>query len=392
MYPPTLSQLHGWTYITAMATGGDKSRIIPHSVSKISVSKHRRRSKPHQSDSGDGSVLLDVIKKVKKLPDFKSESENVIKEAAQDFINPEHYKSLFSEFNERQFIDTASGVSDEAQAELLADGEETEVAALRSSNRLAAVCDLTVKLCLARLDVPSQYIAAKFASLLEAKYGATCAALLIGNDKHGYWSFEWTSSSLIIPKHYENPKCVFMARVPSEVNLVHHQLDGQIQAAGRRLDYNEQIDHLFEASIVKSKMLDNLIELVLQYNKYYYFHTFSRNSQHFVTHVMEAMNIKNPHNFTGRLKEYFEQVKKGLPHKPPSFCSHAELDTHIQANISGATPHDLEYFLCMYFHFHFTSRSQSENPSEWQCEVESCQMSNVEQYISHANLILNHFS
>ena len=164
-----------------------------------------------------------------------------------------------------------------------------------------------------------------------------------------------------------------------------------MQAAGRRLDYNEQIDLLFEASVVKSKMLDNLIELVLQYNKYYYFHTFSRNSQHFVTHAMEAMNIKDPHNFTGHLKEYFEQLKKDLPHKSPSFCSHAELDAHVQANIGGATPHDLEYFLCMYFHFHFSSLSQSENPSEWQCEVESCQMSNVEQCIGHANLILNHF-
>ena len=97
--PPTLPQLHGWTYITAMATGGDKSSTVLHSVSKFSVSKLRRKSKPRQSDSDDSSVLLDVIKKVKKLPDFKSKSENAIKEAAQDFIDSEHYKSLFSEFN-----------------------------------------------------------------------------------------------------------------------------------------------------------------------------------------------------------------------------------------------------------------------------------------------------
>ena len=375
-----------------MATGGDKRGIIPHSVGISSISKRKRKLKPRLSDSDDGSVLLGVINKVKKLPDFKSESENTIKEAAQDFIDPDYYKNLFSEFNEHQFIDTASGVSDEAQAELLADGEETEVAALRSSGRLATVCNLTVKLCLARLDVPSQSIAAKFASLLDAKYGATRAALLIGNDKVGYWSFEWTSSSMIVPKRCDRPECVFMARVPSEINLVHHQLDDQMQAASQQLDYNEQIDLLFEASVVKSKMLDNLIELVLQYNKYYYFHTFSRNSQHFVTDAMEAMNIKDPHNFTGCLKEYFEQLKKGLPHKPPSFRSHGELDAHVQADIGGATPHDLEYFLCMYFHFHFLSRSQSGNPSEWQCEVESCQMTNVEQRVSHANLILNHFS
>ena len=378
-----------------MATGGDKRGIIPHSVGLKSISKRERKSKARLSDSNDGSVLLDVINKVKKLSDYKDKSVNIIREAAQDFISPEYYKDLFSEFNEQQFIDTASGVSDEAQAELQADGEETEMAALRSSSRLATVCNLTVKLCLARLDVSSysQSIAAKFASLLEAQYGATRAALLIGNDKVGYWSFEWTFSSLIVPERYEKPECVFMARVPSEVNLVHSQLDGRMQAAAQRLDYNEQTDLLFEASVVKSKMLDNLIKLVLEYNKHFYFHTFSHNSQHFVSDAMKAMNIKNPHNFTGRLKEYFEQLKKGLPKKPPSFRSHAELDAHVQANIGEATPHDLEYFLCMYFHFHFSSRSQSlGDPNQWQCEIGSCEMSNVEQRISHANLILNRFS
>ena len=380
--------------ISAMAAGGDKRGIIPRSVGLKSIHKRERKPKPCLSNPDDGSVLLGVINKVKKLSDYKDKSENIIKEAAQDFINPEYYKNIFSEFNEQQFIDTASGVSDEAQADLQTDGEETEVAALRSSSRLAAVCNLTVRLCLARLNVTSysQSIAAKFASLLDAQYGATRAALLIGNDKAGYWSFEWTSSSLIVLERYEKPECVFMARIPSEVNMVHSQLDGQMQAAARRLDYSEQTDLLFEASAVKSKMLDNLIELVLQYNKYYYFHTFSRNSQHFVTDAMGAMNIKNPHNFTGRLKEYFEQLKKGLPRKPPSFHSHAELDAHVQANIGGATPHDLEYFLCMYFHFHFLSQSQSADSAQWQCEVESCQMTNVEQHITHTNLILNQFS
>ena len=375
-----------------MATGGDKRGIIPRLVGFSSINKRERKSKPRLSDSDDGSVLPCVIGKVRKHPDFKGMSENTVKDAAQDFIDPEYFKDLFSEFSEGQFVTTASGIGNEAQAEIQLDGEETEVAVLRSSSRLATVCNLTFKLCLTRLDVPSQSVATKFASLLEAQYGATRAALLVGNDKVGYLSFEWSSSSLIIPQLYEKSECVFMARVPSDVNLIHHQLDGQMQAAGRQLDYSEQTDLLFEASVVKSKLLDNLIELVLEYNKYYYFHSFSRNSQHFVSDAMKALNIKNPHNFTGRLKEYFERLKKGLPKKAPSFRSHAELDSHVQSNIGGATPHDLEYFLCMYFHFHFSSRSQSGNPAQRQCEEESCQMANIEQRISHANLVLNHFS
>lgn len=72
-----------------------------------------------------------------------------------------------------------------------------------------------------------------------------------------------------------------------------------------------------------------------------------------VSDALEALKIdaKNPHNF----KDYFEQLKKGLPKKPPSFHSHTELDPH-----GRATPGDLEYFLCMCFHFHFASHHRVE--------------------------------
>lgn len=378
-----------------MATGGDvggKGGLIPRSFVASCINKRERKRRYLLSDSDNGSVLPHVIEKVRKHPDFKDLSENAIKEAAENFVDPEYFKDLFSQFSEHQFIKAASEVADEAEVELLSDGEESEVAASRSSGRLKEVCNLTFKLCLTKLDVWSQSVVAKFASLLEAQYGATHAALLIGNDKDGYLSFEWTATSLIIPQFCEKPDCVFLARIPSEVNLVRHQLDDQMQAAGQQLNHNEQIDLLFEATAVKSKLLDNLIELVLRYNKYYYFHSFSRNCQHFVTEAIKALNIKNPHNFTGRLKAYFEQLKRGLPKKPPSFHSHADLDSHVRSNIGEATCHDLEFYLCMYFHFHFISRSQSADSREWRCEVESCQMANVERRISRANLVLNRFS
>ena len=345
------------------------------------------------SDSADNdSVLPDVIEKVKRHPDFVGQSENIIKEAAQNFIDREYFKDQFSDFSENQFVAEAARVGHEASAEVMSDGRENEVAALRSSRRLSEVCNLQIKLCLSKLDVLSQRVAAKFASLVEAQYGATHAALLIGNDKDGYLSFEWDHSSLIVPQFCEKSDCVFMARIPSQVNLVHHELEEPVQEAGRQLDYNEQIDILFEATSAKSKLIDKLIELVLKYNRYYYFHSFSRNCQHFVSDALKAMNIREPHNFTGRLKEYFEQLKKGLPKKPPHFSSHADLDSHVRSNIDSATPHDLEFFLCVYFHFHALNQSRSTHQREWQCRVETCQMANVEQRIGRANLLINRYS
>lgn len=379
----------------AMATEGDstgRKGLIARSLSSTLFNKRERKLRHSVSDTADDTVLPFVIEKVRKHPDFKDQSENVIKEAAQDLLDCEYFKSQFSEFSEHQFVNAAAGVRKEADADIQSDSEETEVAALRSSSRLKEVCNLEIKLCLSKLDVWSQSVTAKFASLLEAQYGPTHAALLIGNEKLGYLSFEWDCNSLVVPQFCERPDTVFLARIPSEVNLVHHRLEDQMQAAGRKLNYNEQIEILFEASTVKARMLDRLIEVVLTYNKYYYFHSLSRNCQHFVSDALRAMEIRNPHNFSGRLKEYFEQLKKGFPNKPPSFRSHADLDAHVQENIVGATNHDLEFFLCLYFHFHVLSRSQSPNPREWQCEVESCQVANVEQRISRANLLLNQFS
>lgn len=225
-----------------MATGGDTGRnrgIIPQSLSAISFNKRERRLRSSISDSDEyDSILPFVIEKVQKHPDFKEQSENTIREAAQNFIDPEYFKNLFSSFTEQQFIDSAAKVSDEAEAELLRDGEETEVAASRSSWRLKEVCNIEVKLCLSKLDVWSQTVTAKFAALVEAQYGATHAALLIGNRKDGYLSFEWDSTSLVLPQFYETPECVFMAKIHSGFDTVHHQLDDQMQAAGRQLNYN----------------------------------------------------------------------------------------------------------------------------------------------------------
>ena len=379
-----------------MATGGgdDSDRrkgIIPRSLSAISFNKRERRLRSSASEDDDETVLVHVMDKVRKHPDFKGQTVNVIKDAAQEFIEEKYFQNLFSGFNENQFVDTAAKVEDEASAELLS-SEETEVAVLRSSARLKDVCNLQIKLCLSRLDVWNQTVTAKFASLIEAQYGPTHAALLIGNDKEGYLSFEWDCRSLVIPQFCERSDSVFMARIPSGVNLVHQQLEGQMQAASRQLDYGEQTDILFEATIAKTKLINQLIELVLKYNKYYYFHSLSRNCHHFVSDALKALEIRNPHNFTGRLREYFEQLKKGLPKKPPTFQTHAELDAHVQANVGGATHHDLEFFLCVYFHFHHMSRSQSDDPGKWHCEEESCQMSNVERRISRSNLVLNRFT
>ena len=101
-----------------MATGGDvggKRGLVPRSFVASCINKRERKRRYLLSDSDNGSVLPHVIEKVRKHPDFKDLSENAIKEAAENFVDPEYFKDLFSQFSEHQFIKAASEVADEAE-------------------------------------------------------------------------------------------------------------------------------------------------------------------------------------------------------------------------------------------------------------------------------------
>ena len=356
--------------------------------------RHHTASSQRRRSSTSGAELFQVVAKVRKHPEFKNLSENQMKDEAENLISLEYFRNQFSEFNELHVQDVMSSVRYEATSGRVESGSEFRAAGTRAAARLTEMYDINVKLQLRKLDVWNQGVVAKFASLIGAEYGPTHAALLIGNAENGYVMFEWDGTSLIIPQYYNSAireDVKFEARVATPICVADDRLQDEVKAAGEQLDHVKQIDLIFDAAVQRSKVFDNLFKLIIDYNKYCYYHMFSRNCQHFVHDAMQALGVKNPHPFAGRLKTYFEKLMKGV--MAVDFRSHSDLDAHVMTRLKEATQQELEYYMCMYLHFHAVGRSRSSepDPAKWKCEEASCQLDNVDMRIAEQESVLNHF-
>ncbi len=352
----------------------------------VASGQQRRRS------SSASAEIYQVVTKLRKHPEYKGLGDNQIKEQAENLINLEYFRDQFSEFNERHVEEVLDGISSEAASGV--DRHEAGEAASRAVVRMAEMGNINVKLQLRELKVRNQGIVNRFASLIGSIYGPTHAALLIGNNDNGYVMLEWDETSLIDPQYYypqSGDGVLFEANVATQISTVDRRLHEQVRIAGQQLDYERQIDLVFDAAVERSKVFDELFKLVIKYNKYYTYHMFSRNCQHFVADAMKVLKIQNPHSFTGRLKEYFDKIRRGLT--TVDFDSHSQLDAHVQTRIGEATQQELEYYMCIYLNFHTIGRSQSSerDPTKWKCEEANCQFDNIDARIAEHELVLNCF-
>ena len=352
-------------------------------------------SQRRRSSSGSRAELFQVMAKVRKHPDYKDLGDNEIRETAENLISTEYFQDYFSDFNELHVQQAMSDIGSEASAGLMnGTSQEAREAGNRAAFRMAGMGNINVKLQLRKLEVWNQGVVAKFASLVAAEYGPTHAALLVGNSEKGYVVLEWDGTSLIDPYFYSleaRDGVMFEANVSTEAGTVDRELHDQAVAAGQQFDYESQIDLIFDAAVEKSKMLDELYQVIIKYNKFFHYHMFARNCQHFVSDAMKALKIQNPHSFTGRLKTYFEKLTKGVT--KIDFNSHTALDEHVRARLSAATQQELEYYMCMYLHFHAVGRSRSSepDPTKWRCEETSCQFDNVDFRIAEQESVLSRF-
>ena len=366
-------------------------------VSKVPYWKTKRKyhvasGQRRRRNSSASAEIYQVVAKLRKHPEYKGLGDNQIQEQAENLMSLEYFRDQFSDFNERHVEEVLGGISSEADSGV--DTHEAGQAASRAVVRMAEMGNINVKLQLRELKVWNQGLVNRFASLIGSVYGPTHAALLIGNNENGFIMLEWDGTSLIDPQYYHPQSCdgvLFEANVATQISTVDRQLHEEVRIAGQQLDYERQIDLVFDAAVERSKVFDELFKLVIKYNKYYSYHMFSRNCQHFVADAMKVLKIQNPHSFTGSLKTYFDKIRKGLA--TAEFQSHSQLDTFVQTRISEATQQELEYYMCMYLQFHAIGRSQSSerDPTKWKCEEAECQFDIVDERIAEQESVLNYF-
>ena len=167
------------------------------------MSKHTKNS----------AEFIQVLEKVKSHPQFKDFEENAAEEQVCHLTDGILLKNYFSDLLENKFVSTASFAHQDGLTR--ADSptpEEHCKATERADKRMSEMCNISIKLQLSKLSggTRMQQLYFCFASLLELKFGATHAALLIGNREIGYTVLEWNSTGLVVPHniHDIDDKCV----------------------------------------------------------------------------------------------------------------------------------------------------------------------------------------
>lgn len=320
------------------------------------------------------------------------------KQVAQHLISKKDMSFYFSGLVECPATAAVEENLKEEKCDFTTTYEETR-AQERGEDRFTKLCDLPLKLILTPLCFGGR-IVSKFASLLEMQFGPLHAALQVGDV-----ILEWNDTSLVVPHHVEHDDKLMKTDVrhlTDWVNFTSLEVP-RVREAIQTLDYHKQIELIYHVSAEKHRLIDGLVEVILTYNRQYYYDLIRRNCQHFVTDALKALGVNKPIEFTGGLGEYFHALKVGRsPALLAKFTDHVHLDSYVKekerdGEIEQLTKDDLEYLLAQYFRYHLEQKSQLQREnremelSAWSCEVKGCCMERLERHIDFESLRIHSF-
>ena len=305
----------------------------------------------------------------------------------------EHYFSCILE-------EVASWAIDEhiEEGKNIFESHEVQHSQERVEHRFNTVCDLPIKLLLTPLSRRG-FAVDRLASLLEMEFGSLHASLQVGNV-----ILEWNDSSLVMPRLCDHGDEVIITDIQSRSGWVkttakHHH---RMKQAAEKLDIPEQIDLVYVVTAAKNKMIDNLVEVIVRYNKMKHYNVIDQNCQHFVRDALHALEVKEePIELSGQLARYYQSLISGCtPDVPDKFKTHASLDEYVQeicktGKIDAMPQHDLEFLLAQYFRFHVDSKRKASDTEtamvDWKCQETKCLMEHVEKKINFHSLQIHKF-
>ena len=297
-------------------------------------------------------------------------------------------------------IDSAAAAVDENLDESglkFTSSQERESARERGEHRFSTVCHFPIKLILTPLK-RGRGVANTFASLLSMQFGPLHAALQVGDV-----ILEWDDSSLVHPYQSDYEDRIIELEVQRHSRWVHYtkQHQPEIKRAVDHLDFPEQIELIYTVTSEKKNCIDDLIQVIIRYNKYFSYSLLHRNCQHFVSDALRALKVDLPEEFTGGLGDYYDSLVQGkTPSVPSNFKNHSLLDTYVVQKqrdgvLASMPQHDLEYLLALYFRFHLESKTRFRKDckplEEWRCEEVNCQMDTIENYIHFESMRIHDF-
>jgi hypothetical protein len=320
------------------------------------------------------------------------------KQVAQHLISKDDISDYFSTLVDHPATMAIEENLTEEKCEFTSTYEESR-AQERGEERFTKLYDLPLKLILTPLCVGGRVIS-KFASLLEMQFGPLHAALQVGDV-----ILEWNDSSLVVPhcaEHDDQLMKTDVRHLTDWVSFTSGEVP-RVRKAIQSLDYRKQIELIYKVTAEKQRLIDNLVDVIVTYNRQCYYDIIRRNCQHFVIDALKALGVTEPIEFTGGLGEYFKALKQGRSKAlHAKFTDHVHLDNYVRekeqsGEIGQLTKHDLEFLLAQYFRYHLEQKTRLQQEekgvelSEWGCEVKGCSMERLEKRIDFESLRIHSF-
>ena len=143
----------------------------------------------------------------------------------------------------------------------------------------------------------------------------------------------------------------------------------------------------------ETNKLDELLELVAQYNGTHYYHAISRNSKVFVRDALQKLG-KDVHPLLQMFDNYQQQIKRsqtlGIR---DDFRTHEELDAYYKqadhtAIVKSKRNVEYLYFLCVCFH---VQMGKARGGRTTACEEQDCCLPYFKSNLTRENLIVKEF-
>ena len=314
-----------------------------------------------------------VLSKLKKHPYYKSQNvkEEELVVQAGNLSDPEYIRCQFSYLLESiNKIVVKTGLEEEQNQDLTS--LETEAIREEDVSCLASAMNIPVKLILRQLHHARPPLANKLSQLIRCEYGPLHSTLQVGEI-----SIEWGNDGLVIPSMSPMLPGDLETQAPKQSQWYRQtkQLTKALDVAERRKDHTEKFNIMFTSMSEKVQMIDRLVDVIITYNCEKTYNIFKCNCQHFTRDALAALGYKDSIRFSGKMNDYFEQLKAGKLTVPAEYSTHENLDEYVRHNLEGLSLPDMEYLLCQYFKHHLPSMEQMKDQDldDWRCDVEGCQ-------------------
>ena len=205
---------------------------------------------------------------------------------------------------------------------------------------------------------------------------------------------EWGPHHLVVPHTNIPTELVIKTDITRLLNVA-AELQARVKdcksSRSCRGSITGKVDLLFEIGKSVQSMIESVIQVMVSWNRYRYFHTFYTNGQLFVQNILTVLGIDGIPLPSTNLCDYIGRLRNDTTTQT-SFRSHANLDSYTRERIGELRTNEMEYLLTEYYRFHMASRVEAVHEGDWKCKEVDCQMKCLECTIDKKDLLITTFS